>query len=174
MIYESDQLHHHGVKGMKWGVRNKQELRLARRYAKVGRTKGRIDYMKTKAKEASAGYDRDAKVLDKQAKAWDKKGHVIAAEVARRRSETLKARSAEARSEYEAEAKRLTSLAERQQQKASKYATKKRVSLGKSTVDKIIGDTRKQSYEREKRWEEHDKDFEEFLKENNQRTSTSW
>lgn len=160
-IPEGAELYHHGVKGMKWGVRNKKELKVAKRFAKAGRYKGEADFQRKLAREAASSHLKDAGVLDRQAKAWDKKGHVIAAEVARRRAQKLKDRAAEARREYDDAAAYYDRKAAKASEKASKYASKKRVDLGKKKVDSILKGAKSEGYKNANNREENRKWLEE-------------
>ena len=177
-VYSKDgMLYHHDIKGQKWGKRRfqnqdgsltpageqrylsrsekkaaKLEKKVTDKYSKAGQLRGRADYFKKLGDDASKKYDDDAKALDKQAKEWDKKGSYIKAQLARKGSALLKDKGQKAREEYDEEAESIMREASRLEIKASKYATKKRVDLGKK-IDSILKEAKKKGYDKESKYE---------------------
>ena len=145
MEYE---LHHSGVKGMKWGVRNKRELKVEKRFARAGKNQGVSEYYRDQGKTAYKKHDENARVLEKTAKQYESHGSFIKAQIARKSAEAIRSRGANIKARNDAIADKYGKKAEKLNEKAKSYATKKRVDLGKKTINSILGDTSKKSYEK--------------------------
>ncbi len=155
------ELYHYGVKGMKWGHRKAQKYasRTERKYARAGKKRGQADYYREKGDLAAQKHNRTAEVFDKQAKKSEARGEYFKAEASRRAANAIRARGAneqasnhELASYYEARATKIT-------EKASTYATKKRVDLGKKRVDQILNDYRTKGYNYAKEADEFDREM---------------
>lgn len=132
-----NELQHHGVKGMKWG-----KTRAEKKYARIVRNAG--------AKAGYAKYERDAgdyafekrntaaKTYDKMAKNYEAKGAYFRAGLARRKSFNLRATGEAERDRQYEYARRQELHSEALLQKASSFATKKRIDAGKKTVDTLF------------------------------------
>ena len=81
---DKSELYHYGVKGMKWGVTNKRELKVAKRFARAGKKQGVADYYRDQGKNAYKKHDENARVLEKTAKTYESNGAYIRAQVARK------------------------------------------------------------------------------------------
>lgn len=156
------ELCHYGVKGMKWGHRKAQKYasRAERKYAKAGDRMGRADYYRDKGNQAAQKHERTAAVFDKQAKKSEARGEYFKAEASRRAASAIRTRGANEKAKsdemvayYEQRASRIT-------EKASTYATKKRVDLGKAKVDEILKNSRTKGYDRAKAVDEANREWE--------------
>ncbi len=150
----SNELYHHGVKGMKWGVRRK---RAESKYAKAGRAKGQADYERSKGAELFKKHESAANTLERASKAQTKKGYGITAVATQRSAEALRQRGARLKAEQDREAARLEKYSIRMTAKADAYATKKRVNLGKERIDAIMKKSRKEGFENAKWFDEQQK-----------------
>lgn len=155
-------LAHHGVKGMKWGVRKarKNENKVERKYARAGKNSGYAEYYRNKADSIQKKHNRAADVLDKTAKKSEAKGEYFKAEASRRAAEAIRTRGTNQRAESDARAAYYERKASRITEKASTYATKKRVELGKAKIDSILNENKTKGYNTVKRNEEISKEFE--------------
>ena len=147
-LYNADELMHYGVKGMKWGVTNRREYKVAKRFAKMGRRQGQADYYRKTGDAAYKKHDENARVLEKTAKQWESKGSHIKAQLARKSAEAIRARGENIRSANYATAGKYQNKADKLESKANKYASKKKVNLGKKTLDTVLNDSRSKGYER--------------------------
>ena len=145
-LYNADELMHYGVPGMKWGVRNKRELKVAKKFAKAGKRQGKADYYTEKGDLAYKKHERNAKVFDKIAKQQEAKGSYLKAEAARKTADSLRARGANVKSKNQELADAYIKKAMKLNEKASKFATKKRVSLGKSKIESILKESSARGY----------------------------
>jgi hypothetical protein len=159
-LYNTDELMHYGVKGMKWGVTSKRDYRVAKKFAKVGRKRGAADYYKQVGDTAYKKHDENARVLDKTAKKLESKGSYIKAQLVRKSAEALRARGENIkRSNYEI-ADSYVNKALKLETKANKFATKKRVDLGKKVLDNVLNDSRAKGYESAARLQQTVKEYE--------------
>lgn len=148
------ELYHHGVKGMKWGVHKRRDLKVAKRFAKVGKKRGAADFYREQGNTAYKKHNENAAVLEKTAKKYEQKGSYIKAQAARKAAEAVRARGENIRASNYATADKYMKKADKLNQKASAYATKKRVDLGKKKIDYILKESAKKGYNREKRFDE--------------------
>ena len=173
-INKPDELTHWGIKGQKWGERRYQNedgtltpagekryaknLRKAeRKYKGAGDAAGRAAFYKSKGDEASSKYDRDAEVLNKAAKQYDKEGKILRAEATRRLAESVKNKGLQARAEYDEQAKVWLNRSEYLKEKAEKFTSKKNVDVGKKRINSIMKEYEKKGFDSEKRdyeWEQ--------------------
>lgn len=186
-----DNMEHSGIKGMKWGRRRfenydgtltpagkeryaddrvskkqqKLEAKATKKYAKAGKYKGYAEDSRRLGDKAAEKYMKDADVYDRQAKAWEKKGHVLAAEIARRRARSLKDKGADARKEHDDDADFYDRLASRMEQRADKYASKKRVDFGKQKANSIMKKMQNETVSKLERDRERAAEFEKWLNE---------
>ena len=159
VITSNGELYHYGVPGMKWGRRKARlENRTSRRFARAGRIQGRAEYQRSRAAEIMRKHDSAAIALEKQAKAYDKQGGHIKAEIARKSAEAIRQRGVNAKANNDSEAARYEKKANKALEKANKYATKKNVDLGKKRVNSILNDAKKKGYESEKSIDEFDRE----------------
>lgn len=146
------ELMHYGVKGMKWGVRRRSkeeryEARTKRKYAHSGRLSGQAAYERDQAAEIVRKHNRNADVFDKAAKNYERKGQVFKAEASRKAADAIRSRGANAKVEHEQMAAYYERRATRINEKASAYATKKRVDLGKAKIDAILKENKDIGYQ---------------------------
>lgn len=157
---DKSELYHYGVKGMKWGVKNKRELKVAKRFARAGKKQGVADYYRDQGKNAYKKHDENARVLDKTAKKYESQGAFIKAQVARKSAAALRARGENIKARNDAIADKYNKKVEKLTEKAKTYATKKRVDLGTKKVNSILGETKKKAYEREKAANDRAREYE--------------
>lgn len=152
----TDELYHYGVKGMRWGHRKQQKLE--KKFSRVGKKLGVAEYERSKGAEEYKKHESSAKVFDKQAKKYESQGSYIKAELARKAASGLRTRGANIKAQRESQAKKYELSAERLKQKASAFATKKKVNLGKSTIDNILKESKKKGFDKAKNNEEWQKE----------------
>jgi len=146
VIYNGELLHY-GVPGMKWGKRKAYAKMLTR----AGKRQGRADYYRDRGNQAYKKHDDNAKVLDKAAASYEAQGKYFRAEAARKSAAALRARGANIKGTNEATANKYQLKADHYNQKASKFASKKKLSVGKDVVDGIFGNARQKSYGKEQK-----------------------
>ena len=139
------ELYHYGVKGMKWG-RRKAVAKAERKYARAGKHLGKADYYREKGDNAYQQHERNAKVFDKAAKKYESQGSVFKAEASRKAAAALRQRGANVRAESIKVAESWTKSGNKLNQKADKFATKKRCDLGKAKIDSIMKESKKKGY----------------------------
>lgn len=156
------ELCHYGVKGMKWGQRKAQryEARTARKFARAGNRQGIANYYRDKGNEIAKKHNRTAEVFDKQAKKSEAKGEYFKAEASRRAAEAIRARGANQKASNDSLAAYYENRASRITEKASAYATKKRVNLGKKKIDSILSESRAKGYKNAKLSDEASREWE--------------
>lgn len=146
-MYENDELIHYGVKGMKWGVRTRKELKVAKKFAKVGKKQGQADYYNQQGDLVKKKHEANAKVFDKIAKQQEAKGSYVKAELARKSAAALRARGENASNKKYEIADMYVKRATKLNEKATKFATKKRVDLGKSKIQSIMKESSTKGFE---------------------------
>ena len=159
-IYNGE-LCHYGVKGMKWGQRRAQK-KVTRKLRNAGVQAGRAKYERERGAEEYRKHDQNAKVFDKAAKKYESQGSYFRAEAARKSAAALRARGANLKALRDQEADRLDMSSKKYQEEASKFATKKRVNMGKKATDSILKEYSDKGYNRQR-------DSEEFEREQNMR-----
>lgn len=157
-----DELCHYGVPGMKWGQRKalKRTARYEKKLSRAGRRFGAADYERSQGDEAMRKHEHNAKVLDKAAKKYESEGKLFRAEAARKSAAALRSRGANIKAGHDADARRIEARAEKLQNKANKYATKKKVDLGKSKADDILNRSKNVGFNEAKSWAEFGKRME--------------
>lgn len=155
IITNDGELMHYGVPGMKWGKRKARlEQKTLRKYGKAGRSRGVADYERSKGNEAYKKHDDIAKTFDKQAKKYESSGSYFKAELARQSAQKIRARGANVQASREKKAEYYLKRSKRLEEKASAFATKKRVDVGKKQIDKIFKESTQKGYNNAKRNEE--------------------
>lgn len=146
----TSELYHHGVLGMKWGKRRQARLerKVERRYSRYGKKLGMSDYYKDEGKKVYNDHDTRAQAFDKQAQHLESQGHYLIADSAKRSASGLRSRGLNLKAQQDSTAKRYEIRAEKLKEKANKYATKKRVDLGKARIDAIINSSRQKGYKK--------------------------
>lgn len=168
IYYEPAYLQHHGVKGMKWGRRRYQNKdgsltpagkareekkqakytkKLTKKYAWAGKNAGAAKYYRDKGDELTEIGERVARKAESAARDQAGKGNIARSKALQVSANASRNAAAKARKDYDDRAAGYEYAAKRANEKASKYATKKRVDLGKNEVDKILRDNKKRGYE---------------------------
>lgn len=149
----TDELYHYGVKGMKWGVRRakKREARSTRKVertlAKSGRLEGAARYTKNAAERRARVEMKNAKHNEQVANRYASEGKKVRASISRWAANASRESAAEIRKQAREDAKLYIEKSKAYKDKASKIATKKNVSLGKSRVDEILKSSSREGYE---------------------------
>lgn len=146
------ELYHHGVKGMRWGHRKAR--RVERKLRRAGKKLGAAEYERDKGNEAYKKHEANAKVFDKAAKKYESEGKYFRAEASRKSAAALRARGANVKAQRDEAAAYLERRGNKLKEKASTYATKKRVDLGTKKVNSILNSAKQKGYESRKSSEE--------------------
>lgn len=151
----NNEIYHYGVKGMKWGKRQARlENRAIRKFARVGKKLGEADYERSKGAEEYKKHDDAAKVFDKTARKMESQGNYFRAEAARKAAAALRTRGENLKRSRDEGAAYLEKRAAKMQEKATKFATKKNVDLGKKKINSILGENKQKGFESRKNTEE--------------------
>lgn len=142
---ESNELQHHGVKGMKWGVR-KGERVLTRKYKKLGDTQGIADYYKEKSRQVGSSYDKEADALDKKAAIYKSQGSAVKAAKLTAKANKIRSDRKLATAEYDAAVEKYLNKEAVLRAKISDIKTKRSASLGKAKIDYILSKSRTKGY----------------------------
>ena len=141
-----DELYHYGVKGMRWGVRNRRELKVAKKFAKAGRKQGEADFYRKEGDVAYKKHMGTVNALNKTAKRLESEGKYLRAEATRKAASSIKSRGENIRANNYAHAERYIKQSQKLNEKATKYATKKKVNLGKKTLDSILSESKTKGF----------------------------
>lgn len=167
VITSDGELYHYGVKGMKWGVRRaekkqaraerkqmkrneKYSPKIEKRYAKAGRYEGASKYNRDRADAITSQGEKNARALEKASKQYQAEGKNARAVASKLAANAARNTAADKAADYEYNAAYYANKASKSKEKASAYATKKRVDVGKSQVNSILKSSGKQGYERAK------------------------
>lgn len=139
-----------------------------KRYSKAGVKAGKADYYRDKANQEYQKHDRNAKVLEKAAKNYEKQGYVFRAEASRKAAAALRARGMNVREEQLKIAESYMKRSNKLNEKAGNFATATRSSLGKDKINSIINQSKKKGYDSAKSTDEYqrERELEERLGEN--------
>ncbi len=186
-LYYESSLAHHGIKGQKWGERRFQtkdgsltpagreryddndskkvnrsqkrhEKKMEKKLRYVGRAKGHADYENEKIAESQKKHEDIAKRFDRVAKKNANSGLGIKSDLAKFAADKIRKRSENQVEKRKEEAEYWTKQADKMQAKADKYATKKRVDLGKKQVANAIKKGRDEGYENSKEYDKRQKE----------------
>lgn len=152
-LYNAEELYHYGVPGMKWGKR-KAERAYSRKLTRAGVQQGRADYNRQRGEEEYQKHESKAKVFDKVANKYESEGKYFRAEAARNSASALRKRGANVQSRWNETAMKYQLKADKLNQKASTFASKKRVEAGKDIVDEIFSRAREKGISKARRDEE--------------------
>lgn len=153
----TDELYHHGVKGMRWGVR-RVEKKFAKKLSRAGRVAGMGAYEREQGSIAVRKHENNARILDKSARQFEKNGQYFRAEAARRAASALRTRGANIKAQHDETAAKYELKADKLQQKATAFATKKKVNAGKDVVNSILKNSKQKGYEQRKSRVEYNKE----------------
>lgn len=134
------------------------ENKVARKLNRSGKNAGYAQYEREQGAAAMQKHEAKAKVFDKAAKQYEAKGSVFKAEAMRDAANAVRTRGANIKSKYDTTASRYELRSEKLKQKATDFATTKKVNIGKSTVDSILKDSRKRGYDSSKSYDEYQKE----------------
>lgn len=132
----------------------KYTRKASKKYANAGHYSGEAKFYRDKANEITELGERVARKAESAARTASEQGGkagMIKSRSLQVSANVARNTAAKARKSYDDEAKSYEYLANRANEKASKYATKKRVDIGKNEVDKIMRDSKKSGYEFAKR-----------------------
>lgn len=154
-IIVNGELYHHGIKGMKWGVRRYQnkdgsltaagkrkQARLDKKatklYTRAGIRYGQAEYERSRGRDTYKEYNTRAKAFDKTANKLDAEGRHLKAESARTIASIIRARGRELEAERKSRANWYENDGNKLKQKVANFATKHKVDLGKKKINSII------------------------------------
>lgn len=143
----------------------KYTTKTSNKYARAGSAEGRAKYNREQGDKITEFGERVAQKAESASRAAREKGgkgNMVKSASLQISANVSRNAAAKARESYDKDAAFYSKLAEHRKEKASKYATKKRVDLGKNEVDKILRTNRKLGYESEKR--DHQREAEGTLK----------
>lgn len=115
-------------------------------YSKQGERQGRADFYKNKADTEFKSYDDTAKAFDKTAARLDKEGKYLRAEASRKTAEAIRKTGEKRVEEYRKTAESLMERSNYYGQKASKFTSKKNVTVGKDRINAVLKSSRKEGY----------------------------
>lgn len=119
-------------------------------YSKQGKRQGMADFYKDKADSTQKKYDDTAKAFDKTAGRLDKEGKHLRAELSRRAAESIRNKGVKEAQQYRDTAELFMRSGDRMGKKASEFATKKNVNVGKNRVNALLKESRSRGYQNEK------------------------
>lgn len=139
---------------------NKADRMVEKRYAKAGKKAGAADYHREKGNEAYDKHKKNADVFDKAAKKYEAEGNYFKAEAARKSANVIRARGENIKSERYKTADAYMKKSDKLNKKASDFANKTNINLGKKRVDSIINKAKTDGYNKTKRSEEAQREWE--------------
>ena len=138
----------------------KADRKVEKRYAKAGKAAGQAEYYRDKAAREYEKHESDAKVFDKAAKQYDSKGQLFRAEAARKAAQALRARGANIRDGHINTADSYLRRSGKLNAKASDFATKTSIGIGKKKIDSILKSSKKKGYDQAKSADEFQRERE--------------
>jgi hypothetical protein len=140
------ELYHHGVKGMKWGVRRS----LKGKYKRLGRIQGKKDYYEEQSRLISDSYSKKANEYRSKAKMYESEGSTVKAAKLNAKADRVQNQGKIAASPFDREVRKYEAKERVMKAKISSYEVKKSASIGKERVDYILSKSRNKAYNNEK------------------------